>query len=48
MTQVIFRQSFLSYGNADAAYVAFTVFYGGCAAVTWAVYMRRDSKLFGV
>ncbi len=48
ITQVIFRQSFLSYGNADAAYAAFVVFYGGCAAVTWAVYMRRDSKLFGV
>jgi MFS transporter, NNP family, nitrate/nitrite transporter len=35
-----FRQSFLTYGSADAAYLVFIAFYALCVAVTWAVYLR--------
>ena len=38
------RQSFLSNGTADAAYVAFIAFYLVCGAVTWAVYLRPSSR----
>jgi MFS transporter, NNP family, nitrate/nitrite transporter len=38
------RQSFLSNGTADAAYVAFIAFYLVCAAVTWAVYLRPSPR----
>ncbi|WP_425269903.1 MFS transporter [Kitasatospora cineracea] len=40
LVQIAFRQSFLSLGNGDAAYIAFIAFYAVCAAVTWAVYVR--------
>lgn len=40
LVQIAFRQSFLSQGNGDAAYLAFVAFYALCAAVTWAVYVR--------
>ena len=35
-----FRQSFLTYGTADAAYLAFIAFYVVCVVVTWVVYLR--------
>ena len=38
------RQSFLSNGTADAAYVAFIAFYLVCGAVTWAVYLRPSPR----
>jgi len=38
------RQSFLSNGTADAAYVAFIAFYALCVAVTWAVYLRPSPR----
>jgi NNP family nitrate/nitrite transporter-like MFS transporter len=38
------RQSFLSNGSADAAYMGFIAFYIACVAVTWAVYLRPSPK----
>ncbi|MFH8606690.1 MFS transporter [Streptomyces sp. NPDC018029] len=35
------RQSFQTVGSGTGAYIAFLAFYGVCAAVTWAVYLRR-------
>lgn len=44
-----FRQSFLSLGNANGAYVAFIGFYVICLAVTWAFFMKpRPGRLEGV
>jgi NNP family nitrate/nitrite transporter-like MFS transporter len=40
LVNVAFRQSFLTTQSADAAYVAFIVFYALCFVVTWAVYLR--------
>ena len=34
------RQSFLSTGTADAAYMGFIAFYVVCVIVTWTVYLR--------
>ncbi len=49
LVQLAFRQSFLSMGNGDAAYITFIVFYAICAVLTWAVYIRsRDDTLIGV
>jgi len=46
---VAFRQSFLSLGNANGAYLAFIGFYVICMAVTWACFMRpRTGRLDGV
>jgi NNP family nitrate/nitrite transporter-like MFS transporter len=44
LVQIAFRQSFLSLGNGDAAYLAFIAFYALCAAVTWAVYVRPSKR----
>jgi NNP family nitrate/nitrite transporter-like MFS transporter len=38
------RQSFLSNGSADAAYIGFIAFYLVCVVVTWAVYLRPSPK----
>jgi MFS transporter, NNP family, nitrate/nitrite transporter len=40
LVNLAFRQSFLSYKTGNAAYIAFIAYYGVCAAVTWAVYLR--------
>jgi NNP family nitrate/nitrite transporter-like MFS transporter len=40
LVNLAFRQSFLVYRSADAAYLAFIVFYALCVLVTWAVYLR--------
>ena len=49
LVNIAFRQSFLSSGSADAAYVAFIVFYALCFALTWLVYLRtHPRKLAGV
>jgi NNP family nitrate/nitrite transporter-like MFS transporter len=49
LVQIVFRQSFLTYKNADAAYIGFIGLYVVCFLVTWAVYLRRsDRKLAGV
>jgi MFS transporter, NNP family, nitrate/nitrite transporter len=43
LVNIAFRQSFLSYGTGDAAYLTFIAFYLCCVAVTWAVYLRPAS-----
>lgn len=49
LVQIVFRQSFLTYKNADAAYLGFIAVYVICFVVTWAVYLRKSpSKLAGV
>jgi NNP family nitrate/nitrite transporter-like MFS transporter len=48
LVQVAFRQSFLSYGNGSAAYLAFIAFYAACAIVTYVVYLRPGRSLAGV
>lgn len=44
LVNIAFRQSFLSSGNGNAAYVAFIAFYVLCAVVTWTVYLRRSPR----
>ena len=44
LVQIAFRQSFLTMGNGDAAYLAFIAFYALCAAITWAVYVRPSQR----
>ena len=41
LVNIAFRQSFLAYHNANAAYLTFIAFYLLCVLVTWAVYLRR-------
>ena len=49
LVQIVFRQSFLTYKNADAAYLGFIGLYVVCFLVTWAVYLRNSpKKLVGV
>ena len=49
LVNVAFRQSFLSTGSGDRAYVGFLAYYVLCAIVTWAVYLRASKhKLAGV
>ncbi|GAA2001494.1 NarK/NasA family nitrate transporter [Nakamurella flavida] len=49
LVNLAFRQSFLTYKTATAAYVVFIAFYAVCIAVTWYVYLRSSkSKLEGV
>jgi NNP family nitrate/nitrite transporter-like MFS transporter len=43
LVQIVFRQSFLTYKNADAAYIGFIGLYVLCFLVTWAVYLRKSS-----
>ena len=46
LVNLAFRQSFLSTGSADAAYLTFIAFYVLCVLVTWAVYLRaRPSRV---
>ena len=44
LVNLALRQSFLSNGSAEAAYVAFIAFYLVCVAVTWAVYLRPSPR----
>ncbi|MCX5206595.1 NarK/NasA family nitrate transporter [Streptomyces sp. NBC_00237] len=41
LVNIAFRQSFLTEGTGDAAYLAFLAYYVLCLAVTWGVYLRR-------
>jgi NNP family nitrate/nitrite transporter-like MFS transporter len=40
LVNLAFRQSFLTTGTGDAAYLVFIAFYVVCTVVTWAVYLR--------
>jgi NNP family nitrate/nitrite transporter-like MFS transporter len=44
LVNIAFRESFLSSGRGDAAYLAFLAFYALCLVVTWAVYLRPSAK----
>jgi MFS transporter, NNP family, nitrate/nitrite transporter len=49
LVNIALRQSFLSSGTGDGAYMAFIAFYVACLVVTWVVYMRpAKAKLQGV
>ncbi|TDD76601.1 NarK/NasA family nitrate transporter [Actinomadura darangshiensis] len=49
LVNIAFRQSFLTYGTGDGAYVAFIAFYAVCCALTWLVYLRnRPGRPAGV
>ncbi|MFN2536829.1 MAG: MFS transporter, partial [Mycobacteriales bacterium] len=45
LVNVAFRQSFISSGKADGAYMAFIAFYAVCLVLTWVVYLRPGQKL---
>ncbi|GAA2581966.1 NarK family nitrate/nitrite MFS transporter [Winogradskya consettensis] len=44
LVNLAFRQSFLTYRTADAAYLTFIGFYALCVLVTWAVYLRPSPR----
>ena len=44
LVNLAFRQSFVAYQTADAAYIAFIAFYAVCFAVTWIVYIRESPR----
>lgn len=48
LVNLAFRQSFLSTGTGEGAYLAFIAYYAFCVAVTWVVYLRPGAKLAGV
>jgi NNP family nitrate/nitrite transporter-like MFS transporter len=48
LVNLAFRQSFLSTGSGDGAYLAFIAFYAVCVVVTWVVYLRPGTTLAGV
>jgi len=43
LVNLAFRQSFLTTGSGNGAYVAFIAFYAVCVVVTWAVYLRPQA-----
>jgi NNP family nitrate/nitrite transporter-like MFS transporter len=48
LVNLAFRQSFLTTGSGDGAYIAFIAFYAVCVVVTWAVYLRPGTRMAGV
>src|SRR4051794_39500239 len=44
LVNLAFRQSFLTTGRGDAAYLVFIGFYLVCVAVTWVVYLRPAAR----
>ncbi|GAA3338463.1 NarK family nitrate/nitrite MFS transporter [Amorphoplanes nipponensis] len=44
LVNLAFRQSFVTYKTADAAYIAFIAFYALCVLVTWVVYLRSSGR----
>jgi MFS transporter, NNP family, nitrate/nitrite transporter len=44
LINIAFRQSFLTYGTGDAAYIGFIAFYAVCVCLTWLVYVRAASR----
>jgi NNP family nitrate/nitrite transporter-like MFS transporter len=44
LVNLAFRQSFLSTGNGNAAYVGFLAFYAVCFVVTWVAYVRPAAR----
>ena len=48
LVNLAFRQSFMTTGTGDSAYLAFIAFYVVCVAVTWVVYLRPQARTAGV
>jgi NNP family nitrate/nitrite transporter-like MFS transporter len=48
LVNLAFRQSFLTTGTGDSAYLVFIAFYVVCLAVTWTVYLRPQARMSGV
>jgi MFS transporter, NNP family, nitrate/nitrite transporter len=48
LVNLAFRQSFLTTGTGDSAYLVFIAFYVACLAVTWGVYLRPRAPMAGV
>jgi NNP family nitrate/nitrite transporter-like MFS transporter len=48
LVNLAFRQSFLTTGSGDSAYLVFIAFYLVCVAVTWVVYLRPQARMAGV
>jgi MFS transporter, NNP family, nitrate/nitrite transporter len=48
LVNLAFRQSFLTTGTGDSAYLVFIAFYLVCLAVTWTVYLRPRARMSGV
>ena len=48
LVNLAFRQSFMTTGTGDSAYLVFIAFYVVCLAVTWAVYLRPQARMSGV
>ncbi|KUO15327.1 nitrate/nitrite transporter [Streptomyces dysideae] len=44
LINLAFRASFAGWGSGIPAFTGFLVFYAACAAVTWAVYLRRGPR----
>lgn len=44
LVNLAFRQSFLSYGTGNGAYIGFIAYYLICCALTWAVYVRVAAR----
>jgi MFS transporter, NNP family, nitrate/nitrite transporter len=44
LVNLAFRQSFLTTGTGDSAYLVFIAFYVVCVAVTWTVYLRPQAQ----
>jgi NNP family nitrate/nitrite transporter-like MFS transporter len=45
LVNLAFRQSFMTTGTGDSAYLVFIAFYVVCVAVTWVVYLRPGAPL---
>jgi NNP family nitrate/nitrite transporter-like MFS transporter len=48
LVNLAFRQSFLTTGSGDSAYLAFIAFYVVCVAVTWIVCLHPQARMAGV
>jgi MFS transporter, NNP family, nitrate/nitrite transporter len=44
LVNLAFRQSFMTTGTGDSAYLVFIAFYVVCVAVTWTVYLRPQAQ----
>ncbi|WP_245177393.1 hypothetical protein [Geodermatophilus sp. DF01-2] len=48
LVNLAFRQSSMTTGTGDSAYLLFIVFYVVCLVVTWVVCLRPQARMSGV
>ena len=48
LVNLAFRQSLMTTGTGDSAYLVFIAFYVVCVVVTWVVYLRPQARMAGV